>query len=706
MNQLKTDKRSVLLGALSLVISSTCVNAAQSSKESVFAKHTMVAPQDMTQQKLQSPDKIGVLSHSTMLPVTLSESVSSQNGSLNLRGQTKSASASFSERILFDGDADSPILLIGPNTDKWQLQVLDANQQNISVKSPQANNQASHGMVNIGGQEFAGKQFIVGSPSVGEWTVKINANSQKQTNQAKAKGAPDAYLVFKGDPNYKLYSYRDNNFTTQNSQINVVAYMVDSKNLIGQRSLITNQRPLNSDLNRLVVKVTSPSGKQSKIKLNDRGLHGDKLAGDGKFSVALPTDEVGVYSSQLYAEGVRPDGIKFSRTVNDLYVVEEISHQVIGSKGLMVTGENNTVEVKIPVQQLTAEKRVFASGEVYATDSNGKLQPAAWIGGITTTQSESSLNSDYLSLSFDSRWLSRKKLSAPISVRNLRLQSVNTNVPLLQVDSLNLIADTKTLSLLNSVQQSRFIKAVASDSRDDISKDMLMGKAPQASFNAIKSSANPKLLLVHGYCSGGAWNTGEFSNSAEFKDYKKNRSHDEFANLILNFGSAYTSYGIVGHSQGGAAALHLYSRYWSGLDYASGGRIIQSVGTPYQGTALAGNLAAIGDVFGAGCGTNTDLTYSGASNWLSTIPSWARAQVDYYTTSFNTRWWAYDYCHLGTDLFLDDPEDGTTEKWAGQLSGAVNKGHKKGWCHTTGMRDPAQTRDGSRNSSMNSRAAR
>ena len=220
------------------------------------------------------------------------------------------------------------------------------------------------------------------------------------------------------------------------------------------------------------------------------------------------------------------------------------------------------------------------------------------------------------------------------------------------------------------------------------------------------SGTGSKLLLVHGYCSDKAWSTSNFTNSAEFQDYDQNRSHDDFARRIISFGSPYNSYGIVAHSQGGAAALHMYSRYWTGLDNATGGQLIQSVGTPYQGTALAGNLAALGDVFGIGCGVNTDLTYSGAANWLSTIPSWARSRVDYYTTSFTDKWWRYDYCHLATDLLLDDPEDGTTEKWAGQLSGGVNKGHKTGWCHTNGMRDTAQFKDSSRNSSMNSRAAR
>jgi len=63
--------------------------------------------------------------------------------------------------------------------------------------------------------------------------------------------------------------------------------------------------------------------------------------------------------------------------------------------------------------------------------------------------------------------------------------------------------------------------------------------------------------------------------------------------------------------------------YWSCLDGANtgGSRLIQSVGTPYQGTPLAGNLAALGDAFGVGCGTVADLTTSGAPSWLNGIPN-------------------------------------------------------------------------------------
>jgi hypothetical protein len=155
------------------------------------------------------------------------------------------------------------------------------------------------------------------------------------------------------------------------------------------------------------------------------------------------------------------------------------------------------------------------------------------------------------------------------------------------------------------------------------------------------------------------------------------------------------------------ASLHLYNYYWSGLDNAIGSRLIQSVGTPYKGTNLAGVLAALGGIFGVGCGSNTDLTYTGAANWLAGISTASRAKVNYHTTSFKlTNWWTNDYCNFASDLVLGDPEDGTTEQANGQLSGGVNRGHVTGQCHTDGMRDPAQYRDAGRNSTMNANAAR
>ncbi len=280
-------------------------------------------------------------------------------------------------------------------------------------------------------------------------------------------------------------------------------------------------------------------------------------------------------------------------------------------------------------------------------------------------------------------------------LRNIRLQDADTFVTLGTAENIALPAITLPENLRSS--------------SDEITDEMRMGVRP-ASDKYELNAAGGKLLLVHGYCSSDVWATarsrGNFTNYSTFLDLNQNRSHDEFSRRIRDFGAQFPSFGIVAHSQGGAASLHLYTYYWSGLDSATGSRLIQSVGTPYQGTAIAGNLAALGSVFGAGCGSNYDLTYSGAAAWLANVPGWARAKIYYHTTSFTDVWWRYDYCSLGTDLFLGDPEDGVVEKAYAQLPGAYNLGHKTGWCHSSEMRDPAQTTDASRNTNMNSYAAR
>jgi S-formylglutathione hydrolase FrmB len=226
----------------------------------------------------------------------------------------------------------------------------------------------------------------------------------------------------------------------------------------------------------------------------------------------------------------------------------------------------------------------------------------------------------------------------------------------------------------------------------------------------LRKHSGDGIVFSHGYCSeANPWENLSLTGSVHksfFQDFRQSISHDEFANRLRSFAdSNYDGCSIIAHSQGGAGALHLYSYFWSCLDYAGTGRLIQSVGTPYQGTPLASSLAVLGDIFGVGCGYNYDLTYSGANAWLRGIPSWARAAVNYYTTSFTDNWWSYNYCQIASDLLLSDPDDGAVEKSKAQLSGAINRGHRTGWCHTDGMRDTAQTKDSSRNTDMINSAA-
>jgi len=665
-------------------------------------KHVAVEPDKIHEQRLATPNSKGIYSHSTMLPVFAN--VSKQNHST-----ATTQAIEIQQTISFDGQGDSPILFISPESNQWQMSVTDPNGVSVFQESATGMNQLATRQIQVGSESFSGKEYLLETPAVGSWTIKLTRqqSAQKQSASSSKDGKqpnkPAGYLMFKGDPDYKLYAHLDNNFTVQNSRVNLVAYLVNASNIHGQRSLMQQRPAMQGNIQSAYATITTPSDKTVQVKLRDDGLFGDAVAGDGQFSAQLPTSEIGTYSTQVQVKGVRPDGIQFSRTTTDLYPVAEKSFELINKPAKVKLLEGNRGIVSVRAKQMSNTPSVFMAGELWGTDANGQLQNASWLGGIVEPNSSNKLAN--LELHFDTRWLTRNNLSAPYVIKNLRLQDVDNHVPLSKLTSVPL--------QVNASFSRKALHTSAAKMAPVVSPDMLsiniasrLTESVQQSPGFETKAAGGKLMLVHGYCSNSVWNTGQFSNSVEFKDYKQNRSHDAFAKKIRDFGAQYSSFGVVAHSQGGAAALHLYAKYSSGLNNASGGRLIQSVGTPYKGTALAGNAAVLGQLFGAGCGKNTDLTYNGASNWLSTIPGWAKAQVDYYTTSFKTRWWAYDYCHLATDLLLDDPEDGTTEKWSGQLPSGVNKGHKKGWCHTTGMRDPAQYTDSGRNSTMNANAAR
>jgi hypothetical protein len=411
---------------------------------------------------------------------------------------------------------------------------------------------------------------------------------------------------------------------------------------------------------------------------------------DGSFDGSFEPMETGDYIVRIMLEGTNLFGQKILRSSTHLIPVLEpqieLADLPVASKVL----DNNRVELQIPLLDSDTDlEKVLVYAEVWGTNAQGSWEAMSWISGISPLQQdENGLSAPAV---LDVRWAALNGLNAPFELRNIRIQDVDTHIPLSQLPQLSVAIHE--------------LPGGASKTVTRISDEMLYGKRPVVTQSNFHKSG-PKLMLVHGYCSGRVWFTSHFTGAVEFQDYEQNRSHDAFANLIRNFGSSYSSFGIVAHSQGGCASLHLYTYYWSGLDYSSGDRLIQSVGTPYRGTAIAGILADLGAIFGVQCGSQWDLTYDGASLWLSGIPSWARSRVYYSTTSFTDKWWRYDYCNAATDLTLDDPDDGVIEKWGGQLSGATNKGHKTGWCHTLSMRDPGQTTDRSRNNDMNAHANR
>lgn len=276
----------------------------------------------------------------------------------------------------------------------------------------------------------------------------------------------------------------------------------------------------------------------------------------------------------------------------------------------------------------------------------------------------------------------------------------------------------RRLSSVEMNKRRKLLKATPSPEEIDITQEMRQGRKPERPVSSREGerrlSVNRKKILVHGYCaSSSPFTFNHFSDAIEFSDpdtsnpQPSNWSHDLFARKIWKFteDNNIDSCGIIAHSQGGLASLHLWAYYYSCLDNAAGGeRLIQSIGSPYQGSPLAGFLAFVGQIFGASCGWNEGLTIPGASYWLSTIPYARRSDVYYRTTSVKDYWWSWDACSYVTDFFLWDPEDGATERHRGQLPGGQNAGHTEGLCHTLHMNNPGQTANWGINNDMNSRA--
>lgn len=608
--------------------------------------------------RLPNPSETGLRSKSAMIPV--------KSGGQRIEIPVESAE-------------NFRVMILAQESRNWDVKATLPSGETLNPRLMSVEIERNETTYGLGSEQYPAEVFSFNKISAGILRLEINAPKTSLKSEETI-----GYLVVSSDSPYRLFSYVNTLQTVKNRNIGFVSSLFDGN--------AKTEIALSGTISRSEIELRSPSGKITKTEMFDDGNHGDAIAGDGIFGGGFVPSESGKYTAQITTRGTTPSGEEFIRTAEHTFEVADKNID-FGGNSFVRQLDDARYQFVLPVEGLRAGQKVVTHAEVWGRDERGNEQSIAWIGGIVLAENGfGGRQNAVLPLTIDGRWLARSNANGGYELRNIRVQDVDSSVVLGTAEAIR----------LPEIKVSEGLKA---NYFGEITDEMRMGKRPE---NLTANAVGGKLMLVHGYCSGDAWGAAsQFTNYVKFLDLNKNRSHDQFANLIKNFGASLPSFGIVAHSQGGAASLHLYTYYWSGLDSATGGtRLIQSVGTPYQGTALAGNLAILGQIFGAGCGSNSNLTYSGSASWLAGIPSWARAKVFYHTTSFEDVWYRYDYCNLATDPFLSDPEDGVVERAYAQLPGANNLGHKTGWCHTSGMRDPSQTGDSSRNSNMNANAAR
>ncbi|MEO6590078.1 MAG: hypothetical protein ABIP06_12320, partial [Pyrinomonadaceae bacterium] len=554
--------RKTLLLVVCLAVSVLAANAQD-------FKNLAGSAEEMNAMRLPNAESLGTRSKSAMIPVKF------QNGK-------------FSVDLPVETSDDLKISVLSPNSKTWQIKaVTDGGEINLRESNLLIEQRDSE--VGLDGAKYPAEVFSFNYAKGGMWRIEINAPKSNNLRDGENAG----FVVIANKSPYRIYTCIDTLETLVGRTIGLRTSVFEAN----QTNEIQIPEALVGSVESATAELRLPNGATQKLNL--RGGE------NGVFSSDFVPRIAGQYTVQITVRGVNPKGEEFIRTSEQIIQVLDDNVR-FGKSAIANVSDNTRLEINIPANGLRARRKLIVYGEVWGKDENGEESAVAWIGGMALAEGRLRTT---IAVTLDGRWLSRSNSKGDFELRNVRIQDPDYFVTIARADKIAL-----TIPVLPDAAKSGFA---------EINDEMRMGVRPSKYDTA--NAVGGKLMLVHGYCSGDVWGgvAGQFSNYVKFLDLNQNRTHDQFANLIRNFGANLPSYGIVAHSQGGAASLHLYTYYWSGLDYAGTGRLIQSVGTPYQGTALAGNLAALGSVFGAGCGTNNDLAYSGAAAWLAGIPSWA-----------------------------------------------------------------------------------
>lgn len=369
--------------------------------------------------------------------------------------------------------------------------------------------------------------------------------------------------------------------------------------------------------------IVMPDGEEKVFTMHDDGMHGDFGVNDGVFAGSFKATQEGPYVAQVVMRGVTPSGEMFVRATQHTFnVVENDGLVVADTASAVINAHDEMMQITLKVaydaaaqQKVVGQKyRVYA--EVYgASLANNEEKAVAFTGGMAYAE-QAEGNFVTLQLQMSMKWLARSQAALPLKLRNVYLQESYSNVPVcivnkdiavdVQMNFLsnsmvkNIVASAanadKTL-VMNQIVSTLTSGAYAHGENEAFTETMLFGKRPAkfAFANRNATNAQGKIVLVHGYCAAGCpFETAHFTDYLVFADYKQSRGTDEFANLIREFTENIGPFSIAAHSHGGLASLHLKTFYWSGQDGAASDndhRILQSVGSPYSGSTLAGTIA-------------------------------------------------------------------------------------------------------------------
>ena len=393
-------------------------------------------------------------------------------------------------------------------------------------------------------------QFL--HPKPGKWQLVLSIKGHATINPIKAL----AWIAF-NNSKVCISSYTDSTDHLVGKDMDMHMMVADpERKAIDGRSI-----PLPNMLQNATMTVTYPNGKEEvhvMYKEKTPGMMG------GKFRPPM----AGNYTVQLEVTGMdKESGYEFARSLSSTLSIAAPSLNVTGSifSDLFyhpVTG-NEIILIQVGVKWDPQSRDTYRGyAEVYGTGKDGESVPVAWVGGLLQVKQASS-SSFMLQFELDSRWLVLANATFPLALHNLTFEEIDGFIEVVKVQQFLKVSARSPLI----AQWRPTMKA----SDVDITYEMRNGYSRYREKNSESDDTTVNtagaIVLVHGYCADHPpFPSAHFTNPVVFSDLDTSRTIDSFARLLVSFTQGLQRFSIVGHSQGGMAALHMLTFYDTPLD--------------------------------------------------------------------------------------------------------------------------------------------
>ena len=396
-------------------------------------------------------------------------------------------------------------------------------------------------------------------PSVGEWSITVTADSLSYPVNASL-----IVSFYPSDLILQAFVPAENLIVGRS--VDIIALL---PTLVGLEK--TNNSSVRSiaALEDATTTIFLPDGSNKTLQLeggpSNSIRHVKRGAGASDLYASFEATEAGIYKSLVKISGQLSDGTNFIRSLWYVFTVVhpsiEFTGKVRGSIHTHEISQSDIVDFNIDVNWDGSDLTYRAFAQVWGRGPNRQEIPVAWISGLVEVQKRKFclFNCHYIHMQLDSRWLELANAKPPLTLKSVTLEELKAFITLTKSDTLEVTADSKLKKWSPSLQAEDI----------EIDWEMKEGYNPYRVKKKDNITETGLILLLHGYCAKhNGFLLDYFDNHLLFEDYNQNRLHDEYARKVMDFlaENGTTRFSVVGHSQGGPVALHLYTYYQTGLD--------------------------------------------------------------------------------------------------------------------------------------------